>query len=72
MIIENISTKSMMPENRGKNIISFDDEEVESLADHNYPVASLTKQELDQVTALEQKLNSGSGEQKILIAYTKA
>ncbi|WP_268939351.1 hypothetical protein [Paradesulfitobacterium ferrireducens] len=42
------------------------------MADHNYPVASLTKQELDQVTALEQKLNSGSGEQKILIAYTKA
>lgn len=62
----------MKPEYGGKNIISFDDEEVERLADHNYPVASLTKQELDQVTALEQKLNSGSGGHKILIAYTKA
>ncbi|MHB1404289.1 MAG: hypothetical protein ACYCV0_01675 [Desulfitobacteriaceae bacterium] len=42
------------------------------MPNQSYPVASLSKQELDQVTALEQKLNSGSGVQKVLIAYTKA
>ncbi len=35
-----------------------------------YPVANLSDKELQDIKALEQKLNSGSTGNKILIAYT--
>ena len=41
------------------------------MPDQHYPVANLSKEELEQIKALEQRLNTNGTGEKILIAYTK-